>query len=151
TGLVVDDAVVVLDNIERHMEERKTDARSVSATAMGEVAGAIVATFLVLMAVFVPVSLFPGTTGRLYQQFALTIAFSVALSAFNTLTLCPVVCALVLERGKKKRGRFFDWFERTLARGTLRYERALHRMIQRRWTLLGVFAAGLAVTFALYE
>ena len=71
---------------------------------MGEVAGAVIATALVLIAVFVPVAFFPGTTGRLYQQFALTIAFSMALSAFNALTLTPALSALLLERGEPREG-----------------------------------------------
>ncbi|HEX8926017.1 MAG TPA: efflux RND transporter permease subunit, partial [Terriglobales bacterium] len=96
TGLVVDDAIVVIENVERHIEEGIKDARKASIVAMGEVTSAVIATSLVLIAVFVPVSLFPGTTGRLYQQFALTIAFSIALSAFNALTLTPALSALML-------------------------------------------------------
>jgi HAE1 family hydrophobic/amphiphilic exporter-1 len=151
TGLVVDDAIVVLENIERHMEEGQTDARTASIAAMKEVTGAVVATSLVLIAVFVPVSLFPGTTGRLYQQFALTIAFSIALSAFNALTLSPALSALLLRQGKKKKGRFFSWFNRTLDRGTRAYERVLHGLIGRKWVVVGVFVGGLLVTFLLYQ
>ena len=94
TGLVVDDAIVVIENVERHIEEGIHDARQATEVAMSEVTSAVIATSLVLIAVFVPVSLFPGTTGRLYQQFALTIAFSIALSAFNALTLTPALSAL---------------------------------------------------------
>jgi HAE1 family hydrophobic/amphiphilic exporter-1 len=94
TGLVVDDAIVVIENVERHLEEGIHDARRATSMAMSEVTSAVIATSIVLIAVFVPVSLFPGTTGRLYQQFALTIAFSIALSAFNALTLTPALaCA----------------------------------------------------------
>ena len=82
-GIVVDDAIVVIENIQRHIHEYGRNARIAASTAMGEVTGAVIATALVLAAVFVPVALFPGTTGRLYQQFALTIAFSMLLSAFN--------------------------------------------------------------------
>ncbi len=89
TGLVVDDAIVVIENVERHLEEGITDPHEAARVAMSEVTGAVIATSLVLIAVFVPVSLFPGTTGVLYQQFALTIAFAIALSAFNSLTLSP--------------------------------------------------------------
>jgi hydrophobic/amphiphilic exporter-1 (mainly G- bacteria), HAE1 family len=87
TGLVVDDAIVVIENIERHMREEKRKAREAASVAMGEVFGAVLATGLVLSAVFIPVAFFPGTTGRLYQQFALTIAFSMLLSVFNAVTL----------------------------------------------------------------
>ena len=132
TGLVVDDAIVVLENIERHMEERGTDAHTAASTAMKEVTGAVVATSLVLIAVFVPVSLFPGTTGRLYQQFALTIAFSIALSTFNALTLSPALSALLLRRSEKKKGKFFSTFNRTLERATDAYHRSLHRLFRRK-------------------
>ena len=83
TGIVVDDAIVVIENIERHIQEYKVTARKAASDAMREVLGAVVATGLVLVAVFVPVAFFPGTTGRLYAQFSITIAFAVALSVFN--------------------------------------------------------------------
>ena len=108
TGLVVDDAIVVIENIERHIHERSHQsaprARPAS-EAMGEVTSAVIATALVLAAVFVPVAFFPGTTGRLYQQFALTIAVSMAISAFNALTLTPALAALLLERRREAEGR----------------------------------------------
>ena len=98
TGIVVDDAIVVIENIERHIQEFKVSARKAAVDAMGEVLGAVIATALVLIAVFVPIAFFPGTTGRLYAQFAMTIAFAVALSAFNALTLTPALAALLLDR-----------------------------------------------------
>ena len=91
TGIVVDDAIVVIENIERHIQEYKVTARKAASDAMREVLGAVVATGLVLIAVFVPVSFFPGTTGRLYAQFSITIAFAVALSVFNAVTLTPAL------------------------------------------------------------
>lgn len=97
TGLVVDDAIVVVENVKRHMEESGLSALEATSLAMKETAGALVATALVLAAVFVPVAFFPGTTGQLYKQFALTIAASVALSAFNALTLSPALAALILK------------------------------------------------------
>ena len=98
TGLVVDDAIVVIENIERHMHEGEHDSRKAAAAATGEITGAVIATSLVLVAVFVPVAFFPGTTGILFRQFALTIAFSIAISAFNALTLAPVLAAILLAR-----------------------------------------------------
>ena len=89
TGLVVDDAIVVIENIERHVQEGESDTHKAASVAMSEVAGAVIATSLVLVAVFVPVAFFPGTTGILFRQFALTIAFSISISAFNALTLTP--------------------------------------------------------------
>jgi HAE1 family hydrophobic/amphiphilic exporter-1 len=96
TGLVVDDAIVVIENIERHMREGEHDSRKAAAAATAEITGAVIATSLVLVAVFVPVAFFPGTTGILFRQFALTIAFSIAISAFNALTLAPVLASILL-------------------------------------------------------
>jgi len=97
TGLVVDDAIVVVENVKRLMEELHLSALEATAKAMQETAGALIATALVLAAVFIPVAFFPGTTGQLYKQFALTIAVSVVLSAFNALTLSPALAALLLK------------------------------------------------------
>lgn len=113
TGLVVDDAIVVIENVERHIEEGIRDARRATQVGMREVTGAVVATSLVLIAVFVPVSLFPGTTGRLYQQFALTIAFSIAISAFNALTLSPALAALLLRHRDRPQNRLFQAINET--------------------------------------
>ena len=98
TGIVVDDAIVVIENIERHMTEFKKSARQAAIDAMREVFGAVVVIGIVLVAVFVPVAFFPGVTGRLYQQFSLTIAFAVVLSVFNAVTLTPALAALLLDR-----------------------------------------------------
>lgn len=107
TGLVVDDAIVVIENISRFMLEKKLNARAAASAAMGEVTGAVIAISLVLGAVFVPVAFFPGTTGQLYKQFALTIAISVAISTFNALTLTPALSALWLKRDDKHGGPLF--------------------------------------------
>ena len=100
TGLVVDDAIVVIENAQRHINEDKTDPHTATSVAMAEVSSAVVATSLVLISVFVPVSFFPGTTGILYKQFSLTIAFSIAISLFNALTLSPALAAILL-RGRR--------------------------------------------------
>ena len=107
TGIVVDDAIVVIENIERHMREFKKAPRQARIDAMREVFGAVVVIGIVLVAVFVPVAFFPGTTGRLYQQFSLTIAFSVVLSVFNAVTLTPALSALLLDRESHAHGPFF--------------------------------------------
>ena len=107
TGLVVDDAIVVIENIERHIQEGEHDSHKAASVAMKEVAGAVIATSLVLVAVFVPVAFFPGTTGILFRQFALTIAFSIAISAFNALTLTPALSALLLGKRHGTKGWFF--------------------------------------------
>src|SRR5437588_7228648 len=96
TGLVVDDAIVVIENIERHIAEGEHDSHKAAGAATAEITGAVIATSLVLVAVFVPVAFFPGTTGILFRQFALTIAFSITISAFNALTLAPALAAIFL-------------------------------------------------------
>ena len=151
TGLVVDDAIVVIENVERHIEEGIRDARRATQVGMREVTGAVVATSLVLIAVFVPVSLFPGTTGRLYQQFALTIAFSIAISAFNALTLSPALAALLLRHRDRPQNRFFQAINETIRRGTLAYERLLHGLTRQKLAVIGVFLAGLAATYFIYQ
>src|SRR5262249_61787814 len=103
----------------------------------------------VLIAVFVPVSLFPGATGRLYQQFALTIAFSIAISAFNALTLSPALAALLLRPREGARNRFFAAINSAIHRGTASYKRLLHRLVDRKWAVVGIFLAGLTATYFL--
>lgn len=107
TGLVVDDAIVVIENITRLMHDRNLSAREAASLAMREVTGAVIAISLVLAAVFVPVAFFPGTTGQLYKQFALTIAISVAISTLNALTLTPALSALWLKKGSHAGGPLF--------------------------------------------
>jgi len=151
TGLVVDDAIVVIENVERHIEEGIRDARKASEVAMGEVTGAVIATSLVLVAVFVPVALFPGTTGRLYQQFALTIAFSIALSAFNALTLTPALSALLLRHTDRGRNPVFRFMNNAITAGTNGYTRVLHRLESLRFVVLVVFFAGLVATYFMFK
>ncbi|HET6936019.1 MAG TPA: multidrug efflux RND transporter permease subunit [Candidatus Angelobacter sp.] len=151
TGLVVDDAIVVIENVERHIEEGVRDAHQATQIGMREVTGAVVATSLVLIAVFVPVSLFPGTTGRLYQQFALTIAFSIAISAFNALTLSPALSALLLRHRDRPQNRFFQWINEGIRRGTSRYERLLHALSRAKLAVIAVFLLGLAATYFIFQ
>ncbi|HET7872774.1 MAG TPA: efflux RND transporter permease subunit, partial [Terriglobales bacterium] len=151
TGLVVDDAIVVIENVERHIEEGIRDAREATQVGMREVTGAVVATSLVLIAVFVPVSLFPGTTGKLYQQFALTIAFSIAISAFNALTLSPALSALLLRHSEKPKLKFFVAINEAIRRGTNGYENLLRRFSRWKWAVIGVFFMGLGATYWVYQ
>ncbi|MDB4957522.1 MAG: efflux system, inner rane transporter CmeB [Myxococcales bacterium] len=152
TGLVVDDAIVVIENIERHLAEGATSARVAASDAMREVAGAVIATSLVLIAVFVPVSFFPGTTGRIYQQFALTIAFSIALSAFNALTLSPAIAALLLRRREGKRQAApFRAVNRGIQWAHDRYGRMLEHVLRHTRLLVIVFLAALALTTCVYR
>src|SRR5271169_4782126 len=122
-GLVVDDAIVVVEGVERHIEEGMTP-RAAALKAMEELSGPVVGIALVLSAVFVPTAFIPGITGRLYQQFAVTIAISVLLSAFNALTLSPALAALLLRPKKPSDGllrKFFDWFNHIFERATNGY------------------------------
>ena len=151
TGIVVDDAIVVIENIERHIQEYKKSARQAASDAMKEVFGAVIATGLVLVAVFVPVAFFPGTTGRLYAQFSITIAFAVALSVFNAITLTPALSALLLDRQSHHKGRFFTWFERGVTAGTNLYVRALRVGMRWRWAVVLVFLLSLGATGWVYN
>jgi HAE1 family hydrophobic/amphiphilic exporter-1 len=122
-GLVVDDAIVVVEGVERHIEEGMTP-KDAALKAMEELSGPVVGIALVLSAVFVPTAFIPGITGKLYQQFAVTIAISVMLSAFNALTLSPALAALLLKPKEQSSGllrRFFDWFNRVFERATEGY------------------------------
>jgi hydrophobe/amphiphile efflux-1 (HAE1) family protein len=113
-GLVVDDAIVVVENVYRVMDKRKLTAKAATIHAMGQVTGPIVATTLVLLAVFVPVGFMPGITGQLYKQFAVTICTAVVISAVNALTLSPALCAVLLKAPKIPKYGPLAWFNRAL-------------------------------------
>jgi hydrophobic/amphiphilic exporter-1 (mainly G- bacteria), HAE1 family len=151
TGIVVDDAIVVIENIERHIQEFNVSAHQAASDAMAEVMSAVIATALVLIAVFVPVAFFPGTTGRLYAQFSMTIAFAVALSAFNALTLTPALSALLLERQTHAKGRIFRAIEGVISSGTHRYIQGLKQAMRVRWAVVLVFVGALAATYFVFR
>jgi HAE1 family hydrophobic/amphiphilic exporter-1 len=152
TGLVVDDAIVVIENVERHIVEGITEPHNAASVAMKEVAGAVVATSLVLVAVFVPVALFPGTTGILFRQFALTIAFSVSISTFNALTLTPALSAIFLGRHRvRAKGYFFKLFNDVFRAGTTLYQSAVQKVLNWRVVSLLLFFALLGCTYLLYQ
>ena len=152
TGLVVDDAIVVIENVERHIVEGITEPHNAASVAMKEVAGAVIATSLVLVSVFVPVALFPGTTGILFRQFALTIAFSVSISAFNALTLTPALSAIFLGHHRERaQGAFFRWFNRMFELGAGAYKRAVFTAATWKGATLAAFALALVGAFWLYR
>jgi hydrophobic/amphiphilic exporter-1 (mainly G- bacteria), HAE1 family len=152
TGLVVDDAIVVIENVERHIVEGITEPHNAASVAMKEVAGAVIATSLVLVSVFVPVALFPGTTGILFRQFALTIAFSVSISAFNALTLTPALSAIFLGHHRERaQGRFFKAFNVIVEAGTSLYRSTLRRAIGWRFAAVLAFLALLGCTYLVYQ
>ena len=147
-GLVVDDAIVVVEAVERHIEEGMSP-RDASLKAMSEVAGPVMAIALVLAAVFLPTVFIPGITGRLYTQFAVTIAISVLLSAFNALTLSPALCAILLRPRKEARGPlgwFYRHFNRIFKKATDTYVAIAHIVIRKAvigFIFLGVACAGI--------
>ena len=151
TGLVVDDAIVVIENVERHLSEGVTEPHRATSVAMVEVTGAVVATALVLIAVFVPVSLFPGTTGILFRQFGLTIAFSVAISAFNSLTLSPALSALLLGKAHPGKRGLWKLINNGITAFTQGYRKTLSGLIRWRWAVAVVFAGMLALTYWVYQ
>src|ERR1700677_4262210 len=146
-GFLVDDAIVVVEGVERHIEEGMTP-KGAALKAMEELSGPVVGIALVLSAVFVPTAFIPGITGKLYQQFAVTIAISVLLSAFNALTLSPALAALLLKPRTPSRGllrKFFDWFNRVFERATDGYVRWSAILVQKTVVvvvLLAVFCVG---------
>ena len=166
TGLVVDDAIVVIENVQRHIHMEHSDPHEATSRAMGEVTSAVIATSLVLIAVFVPVSFFPGTTGILYRQFSLTIAFSIAISAFNALTLSPALSAMFL-RGEEQRPRQLDWLhigfvsrafsafihgaDRFIEWMSSTYASVIHGALKIRYALLLLFFVGLGATVWIYR
>ena len=147
-GLVVDDAIVVVEGVERHIEEGMTP-KNAALKAMEELSGPVVGIALVLSAVFVPTAFIPGITGRLYQQFAVTIAISVLLSAFNALTLSPALSALLLRPKQPSRGwlrRFFDWFNQRFERATDGYVRWSGVLLKKTTVLVVLLLAFCAAT-----
>jgi HAE1 family hydrophobic/amphiphilic exporter-1 len=150
-GLVVDDAIVVVEGVQRHIEEGLAP-KDAARKAMEELSSPVIGIALVLSSVFVPTAFIPGITGRLYQQFAVTIAISVVLSAFNALTLSPALAGLLLRPKRESRGllrRFFDWFNRGFGRGTELYVRLCRGFI-RKGALALVFIAAFALGAGLF-
>jgi HAE1 family hydrophobic/amphiphilic exporter-1 len=151
-GLVVDDAIVVVEGVQRHIEEGLSP-QDAARRAMEELSGPVIGIALVLSSVFVPTAFIPGITGRLYQQFAVTIAISVLLSAFNALTLSPALAALLLRPKKESRGllqRFFNLFNRVFERATNGYVHWSSALLRKGVLMVAllVAAVGAGVFFA---
>ncbi|MGY8854764.1 multidrug efflux RND transporter permease subunit [Methylophilaceae bacterium Uisw_099_01] len=147
-GIVVDDAIVVIENVERNMQEYNLSPKDAAKRAMDEVSGPVIAIVLVMCSVFIPVAFLAGITGELYKQFAITIAISVVLSGFVALTLSPALAALLLKPGRREKRGFFKWFDKTFARMTEGYTNAVAFIIKRFVIALLLFAGmiGLSVT-----
>lgn len=155
-GIVVDDAIVVVENVERNIEAG-LNPREATYRAMREVSGPIIAIALTLVAVFVPLAFMTGLTGQFYKQFAMTIAISTVISAFNSLTLSPALAALLLKGHDAKPdaltrimnrvfGRFFALFNRVFSRASDRYSQGVSRVISHKASAMGVYAALLGLT-----
>jgi multidrug efflux pump len=150
-GIVVDDAIVVLENVERIMREEGLSPRDAAVKAMHEVTGPIIAIVLTLTAVFVPIAFLGGLTGELYRQFAVTISISVVLSGLVALTLSPALCVIMLQHGQHEPNRFFRGFNRWFARLTLHYLDGVVWMIRRAAIVLLLFAGMVAITAFLWR
>jgi multidrug efflux pump len=150
-GMVVDDAIVVVENVERNMHEHRLGPKEASIKAMEEVAGPVVAVVLVMAAVFVPAAFLPGTTGQLYKQFALTIALSVAISGFVALTLTPAMSAVLLKHSAPPQRGPFAWFNAWFARVTKAYGRGVLLTIKRMGVAFLLLAAMLYAIVHLFR
>ena len=149
-GLVVDDAIVVVENVYRVMDKRKLSAKAATIHAMGQVTGPIIATTLVLLAVFVPVGFMPGITGQLYKQFAVTICTAVVISAINALTLSPALCAVLLKTPKIPQHGPFAWFNRALGASRNMYVTGAAWLIRRLVVALLIFVGVIGAAYFLF-
>jgi len=150
TGLVVDDAIVVIENIERFIKEKGMPPAVAAVEATKEVFSAVVATSMVLIAVFVPIAFFPGVTGQLYKQFALTIAFSIAISAFIALTLTPALAALLISH-QHKESFIFDRINIFIQNARNFYNKMLNFVINHIKPVIAVFCVLIGLTFVLFK
>ncbi|RAO78135.1 efflux RND transporter permease subunit [Dyella jiangningensis] len=150
-GIVVDDAIVVIENVERNMTEFHLPPKEAAKRAMDEVSGPVVAIVLVLLAVFIPVAFLSGITGQLYKQFAVTIAISVVLSGVVALTLSPALAAIILKPGSHKKNRFFTWFNTKFDAMTNSYGRGVQLSIKRVTASLLLILGMIVITIGLFR
>jgi hydrophobe/amphiphile efflux-1 (HAE1) family protein len=150
-GIVVDDAIVVLENVERIMREQRKSARDAAIQAMQEVTSPVIAIVLTLCAVFVPIAFLGGLAGELYRQFAVTITIAVVLSGIVALTLTPALCMMILRHGHRQPGRFFTWFNAWFARLTTHYTNGVAWMIRRSAIGIALFVGMVVITAGLWR
>jgi multidrug efflux pump len=150
-GMVVDDAIVVVENVERIMAREHLSAREATIKSMGEIAGSLVAVVLVMASVFIPAAFLPGTTGQLYKQFAITIVVSVAVSGFVALTVTPAMCGALLKHGGAPQRGFFAWFNRQVDRVTQAFGHAVDLTIRRMAVALALLAVFLYAIWHLFH
>ncbi|MGD8206479.1 MAG: multidrug efflux RND transporter permease subunit [Thiohalocapsa sp.] len=144
-GIVVDDAIIVVENVQRLMAEEGLDPKAATAKAMDQVGGAIIATTLVLLAVFVPVGFMPGITGQLYQQFAVTISVAVSISSINALTLSPALCSVLLKPGQEPL-KWLNWFNVFFGKLTNGYTAAVKTTVRRAALIVVMYLGLIAAT-----
>jgi len=153
-GIVVDDAIVVVENVERIMSEEGLPPRAATRKAMGQISGAIVGVTVVLISVFVPLAFFAGSVGNIYRQFATVMVAAIAFSAFMALSLTPALCATLLkpvEAGHHhEKGGFFGWFNRGFSRTAKRYESGVARILKRAWRFMAIYLAIIAAVAVLF-
>jgi HAE1 family hydrophobic/amphiphilic exporter-1 len=151
TGLVVDDAIVIVEDITKRIQEEGMAPLPAAMAAMDALFGAVIATSIVLVTVFIPVAFLPGTTGQLYRQFALTIAFAITISTFNAITLTPTLAALLIRPGQVPNHFIFRWLNERLEQLRQKYQDGLQRVVQRKNIVLAVFGLALVLTYGAYQ
>ncbi len=151
TGLVVDDAIVIVEDITKRIQEEGMAPLPAAMASMDALFGAVIATSIVLITVFVPVAFLPGTTGQLYRQFALTIAFAITISTFNAITLTPTLAALLIRPGQVPDHWFFRWTNQLLEQLRQQYRESLQWVVQRKRLVLALFSAALVLTYGAYN
>jgi multidrug efflux pump len=152
-GLLVDDAIVVVENVERLMREEGLSPRDATTKSMNEITGALIGIALVLMAVFIPMAFFGGSTGVIYRQFSVTIVSAMVLSVFVALVLTPALCATLLRpipQGEQAHGRFFTWFNRNFENLRNWYKKELERVLDHRWLAMAGYAVVLVLLIVLF-
>ena len=158
-GIVVDDAIVVVENVERIMAEEGLPPKAATIKAMSQITGAVVGITVILVSVFIPLAFFGGATGNIYRQFAVVMAVSIAFSGFFALTLTPALCATLLKPIPKGHahdrktglfGPFFNWFNDKFGMATRTYERSMLRVMRRSWMVMVVYAAIIACVALLF-
>jgi multidrug efflux pump len=152
-GLLVDDAIVVVENVERLMREEGLSPRDATTKSMNEITGALIGIALVLTAVFVPMAFFGGSTGVIYRQFSVTIVSAMVLSVFVALVLTPALCATLLRpipQGEQLHGFFFTWFNRNFENLRAWYKKSLERVLDHRWFAIAGYAVVLVLLIVLF-
>ena len=154
-GIVVDDAIVVVENVERIMSTEGLSPREATRKAMGQIQGAIIGVTVVLISVFVPLAFFAGATGNIYRQFAAVMVASISFSAFMALSLTPALCATLLKQVEAghhhEKGGFFGWFNRSFANTAKGYERVVARILRRAARYLVIYAAIIGAVALMYS